>query len=251
MPNIFLSPSAQEFNQYYDESGSEEYYMNLIADAMEPYLDANGINYTRNNPDETLTQAIATSNAGNYDLHLALHSNAGPESLAGALRGADFYYFTPSTRSREAANVLADNFKNIYPVPSLVKAVPTTSLAEVRRTRSPAVLAELAYHDNRTDAEWIKANIGNIAANLVQGLCILFGIPFVNPGANVPSENIGTVVTEGGRLNIRNRPTTNSAVIGQIPNGTQVPILGSVGEWFVIDYNGLIGFVSDDYLIRY
>ena len=36
MPELFLSPSTQEFNQYYDGSGSEEYYMNLIANAMEP-----------------------------------------------------------------------------------------------------------------------------------------------------------------------------------------------------------------------
>ena len=83
MPSIFLSPSAQEYNPYYDNSGSEEYYMNLIADAMEPYLDASGISFTRNNPNNTLSQIIRESNAGTYDLHLALHSNAAPEYLAG------------------------------------------------------------------------------------------------------------------------------------------------------------------------
>lgn len=43
MPNIFLSPSVQEYNEYLN-GGSEEYYMNLIADAMEPYLNINDIN---------------------------------------------------------------------------------------------------------------------------------------------------------------------------------------------------------------
>ena len=38
MPNLFLSPSVQEFNPYVNGLGTEEYYMNLIADAMEPYL---------------------------------------------------------------------------------------------------------------------------------------------------------------------------------------------------------------------
>ena len=38
MPNLFLSPSVQEYNPYVNGLGSEEYYMNLIADAMEPYL---------------------------------------------------------------------------------------------------------------------------------------------------------------------------------------------------------------------
>ena len=38
MPKIFLSPSTQEYNQYVTGAGSEEYFMNLLADAMEPLL---------------------------------------------------------------------------------------------------------------------------------------------------------------------------------------------------------------------
>ena len=38
MPRIFLSPSTQEYNPYITGNGSEEYFMNQIADAMEPYL---------------------------------------------------------------------------------------------------------------------------------------------------------------------------------------------------------------------
>ena len=49
MPTLFLSPSTQEYNPYID-GGNEEYYMNLIADAMEPYLTASGIEYVRNDP---------------------------------------------------------------------------------------------------------------------------------------------------------------------------------------------------------
>ena len=41
MPLIYLSPSTQEFNPYVN-GGNEEYYMNLIADAMVPYLEASG-----------------------------------------------------------------------------------------------------------------------------------------------------------------------------------------------------------------
>ena len=78
MPIIYLSPSTQE-NNLYVSSGSEEYWMNRLADAMVPYLDASGIRYTRNTPDMTAASSIAASNRGNYDLHLALHSNAAPE----------------------------------------------------------------------------------------------------------------------------------------------------------------------------
>lgn len=251
MPKIYLSPSTQEYNRYYDGNGSEEYYMNLIADAMEPYLEASGISYTRNDPDEGLSKAISQSNSGNYDLHLALHSNASPDSLAGTLRGSDFYYYTVSQNGKRAATVLADNFKSIYPNPELVKAIPTMILAEVRRTRTPAVLAELAYHDNPEDAEWIRSNIAEIARNLVQGLCEYFGINFVDIKTPAPApdyERIGVVTTQGGRLNIRARPSTDSAVIAQIPNGMRVSLIEKVGDWYIVDYNGVIGFVNSDYI---
>ena len=78
MPKVYLSPSLQEYNPYVD-GGNEEYYMNLIADAIEPYLTASGIQFERNRPDMTLSQAIADSNSTNNELHLAIHSNAAPE----------------------------------------------------------------------------------------------------------------------------------------------------------------------------
>ena len=46
MPIIYLSPSTQE-NNFYVSGGSEEYWMNRLADAMVPYLNASGIQYVR------------------------------------------------------------------------------------------------------------------------------------------------------------------------------------------------------------
>ena len=253
MPSIFLSPSVQEFNEYYDGSGSEEYYMNLIANAMEPYLVASGISFTRNNPNDSLSQVIIESNAGNYDLHLALHSNAAPESLSGTLKGPDFYYYARSTRGRRAATVLADNYMKIYPEPSLVTIMPTVSLAEVSRTRAPSVLAELAYHDNPEDAEWIKNNIDAIARNLVQGLTIYFGIPFVDPSVNNsgtnPDYTNATVVTERDRLNIRRYPSLDGEVLTQAPKGARLTVYCRNGEWYCVDYNGVLGFAYAEYIL--
>ena len=79
MPSIYLSPSVQEYNEYIT-GGSEEYYMNLLADEMEPYLISSGITFLRNNPrTQELSDVIRQSNASNIDLHLALHSNAAGE----------------------------------------------------------------------------------------------------------------------------------------------------------------------------
>ena len=136
MPRIFLSPSTQEFNLYLTE-GSEEFWMNLIADAMEPYLLASGISFTRNDPDKPLSDAIAQSNAGSYDLHLALHSNASPESLAGKLRGVDAYYQEGSARGRRAAVTLSDNIKQIILCPNVSKRWPPRRLPSSRGPGRP------------------------------------------------------------------------------------------------------------------
>ena len=77
MPKIYLSPSTQDWNPYVTGSGSEEYHMNRIADALVPYLMSNGIQYSRNRPEMTAASSIREANAGEYDLYLALHSNAG------------------------------------------------------------------------------------------------------------------------------------------------------------------------------
>lgn len=243
MPHIYLSPSTQEYNPYVI-GGNEEYYMNLIADAMQPYLLSSGITYTRNTPDMNASESIAQSNAGNYDLHLSLHSNAAPSSRPGSVRGTDIYYFPGSYNGQRLAEIMVENFKVIYPIPSLVRALPTTSLGEVAQTRAPAVLIEIAYHDNVQDANWIRNNINAIARTLVLSLTEYFGIPFVVPQ---PIES-GVVATQGGSLNIRNKPNSKADIIGSIPNGADVSVLGSWYNWYIVDYNGTVGYAHSDYI---
>ena len=181
MPSIYLSPSTQEYHPFVTGTGSEEYYTNLIADAMVPYLRASGISFTRNNPGGTVVDSIAASNAGNYDFHLAIHTNAAPENLTGLIQGPNVYYYRDSPRGKAAAEIYANNLELIYPNPSLIKVIPTTTLAELRRTKAPAVLVEVAYHDNEEDAEWIINNIDQIAENLALSTADILGVPFVEP----------------------------------------------------------------------
>lgn len=245
MPIIYLSPSTQEYNLYYDGQGSEEYYMNLIADAMEPYLTASGIEFVRNTPDMTAASSIRASNAGNFDVHLALHSNAAPENLSGQLRGSDVYFYPYSDRSRRLADIIAANLKAIYPLPDRVSTRPTTSIGEVARTRAPAVLVEFAYHDNPEDATWIRDNIGLIARNMVLSLTEYFGIPFVEP------EPIQTATVEisSGNLNIREKPSLSAPIIGQAPDGAMLYVLGSWDGWYVVRYGTLEGYVRSEYVV--
>lgn len=243
MPSLFLSPSTQDGNPYII-GGSEEYYMNLVADAMEPYLRANGIAFTRNDPSGTVSNSINQSNAGTYDLHLALHSNAAGPGNEGTVRGTDVYYAQGSDNGQRAAFIIADNFKEIYPIPDRVRALATTRLAEVTRTRAPAVLVEIAYHDNIDDANWIAANIQEIARNLSESVTTYFGLPFVEP---IPFRT-GIVRTQGGNLNIRAYPSTDGTVIGTAPNGASLQVRGRYEDWYVVNYNGLLGYANSRYI---
>lgn len=180
MSNLFLSPSTQEYNSYVT-GGNEEYYTNLIADAMEPYLRAAGIDFTRNDPSLTVGGSVRLSNAGNYDLHLAIHTNASPPAVAGQVQGIDVYYHPNSSRGEQAAQIFADNLEIIYPYPELVGTVPSNQLYELNNTRAPAILVEAGYHDNLEDATWITENIERIAQNLSLSVSQYFGVPFNFP----------------------------------------------------------------------
>ncbi|MEG1874927.1 MAG: N-acetylmuramoyl-L-alanine amidase [Angelakisella sp.] len=243
MPTIYLSPSTQEKNLYVN-GGTEEYYMNRVADAMEPYLRSNGIRYQRNTPSMTAASSLRQSNAGNYDLHLALHSNAAPEARYGQVSGSDVYYANGSVRGKRAADIIAENLQTIYPNPLKVRALTTTALGEVTRTRAPSVLVELAYHDNLADAQWIKDNIQPLARNLVESLTRYFGIPFAEAQPARP----GVVDTQSGSLNIRKTPDLRAPILATAPRGARLSILGEWQNWDVVQYNGTIGYAVADYI---
>ncbi len=244
-PIIYLSPSTQDWN-YYVNGGTEEYYMNLVADAMEPYLRASNIRFVRNTPDMTAASSIRQSNQAHYDLHLALHSNAAPETEAGQRQGVEVYYYPTSTNGQRAANIIAENLKKIYPDPENVKTIPTTRLGEVSKTRAPGVLVEFAYHDNPQDAQWIIDHIGTIAKNVVESLTEYFGIPFVLPDL----ERRGVVSVQWGWLNIRSQPNMDAPIIARAWNGNPIQVLGRTDDgWYKVDYYGKEGFARSEYIL--
>ena len=218
--------------------------MNLLADKMVPYLDASGIRYSRNTPDMTAASSITASNAGNYDLHLALHSNAAPPAQSGTVQGSVTFYYPGSEEGQRAARIIANNLKTIYPNPNLVTAQPSTSIGEVTKVRAPSAFLELAYHDNPADAAWINNNLDAIARNLVLSLTEFFGIPFLEP---VPSR-AGVVDVSWGYLNIRSRPSADAPIIAHAPDGAPLTILNQDGNWYLVNYNGVIGYASQDFI---
>ena len=243
MPIIYLSPSTQE-NNFFVSGGTEEQYMNQLADAMVPYLDASGIRYVRNTPEMTAVSSIAASNAGNYDLHLALHSNAAPEGRYGSAKGSIVFYYPGSLQGQRAAGIIADGLKAIYPDPNLVRSEGTTSIGEVRRVRAPSVFLELAFHDNTEDAAWIKENIQAIARNLVLSLTEYFDIPFFEQTL----ERTGTVDVSYGVLNIRSRPSRSAPIVARAPAGALLSIRNEFDDWYLVEYNGTVGYAAEEFV---
>ena len=244
MPIIYLSPSTQEGNAYVTGSGSEEYWMNRLADAMVPYLNASGIRYTRNTPTMTAGSSIRQANEGWYDLYLALHSNAAAPANYGNVRGIIAFYYPGSTRGQRAAQIFANDLKDIYPEPSRVRTQATTSLGEVRDSRFPAVLLEIGYHDNAADAHWVESNLDKIARTLVESLTDYFDIPFIWP--ITPWQ--GTVRVGSGSLNLRDRPDDDARVIANMPNGASVTVYGQDDEWYVVRYGDQTGYAAARYI---
>ena len=221
MPRIYLSPSTQDWNPYADGSGSEEYWMNLLADALEPYLYANTIAFVRNTPEMTAASSIAQANSlGGFDFYLALHSNASGGEQKGKNRGIIVFYYPSSVEGKRAADLFAAQLKKVYPLPELVTTQATTALGEVRRPKYPANLIELGYHDNYDDLRWIENHLDAAAQAIARGLTEYFGLPFLYPQL----VRTGIVTTEGAPLRLRSTPGIDGTIIAEIPNGASVQI---------------------------
>ena len=244
MPTIFLSPSTQEYNPYVTGAGSEEYFMNLLADAMEPLLLANGIQFVRNDPQGTVGNSIRQSNADSYDFHLALHSNASGSGSEGQNRGIIAFYYPGSAGGQRGAELIAKNLREIYPLPDKVTTRPTTALGEVSRSRFPAVLVEIGYHDNYSDALWIEGHVEAIAQQLVRALTEYFGLPFIQP----MDPKRGTVRLSYGTLNLRSTPSSSGTVIANLPNGAEVTVYGEWNGWYVVQYGDQVGYAAAAYI---
>ncbi len=237
MPRVFLSPSTQE-NNFYVTGGTEEQYMNLLCDRVIPYLDASGVSYTRNDPALSAAAAIRQANAGSYDLYVAMHSNAAPEGQYGSKRGVDAYYYPGSSNGRRAARLFAQELKTVYPLPQSVRTVPTTTLGEVTRTRAPSVLLELGFHDNVSDANWVKNNPDSIARAIAAAITAYLGLPLAAPQA--PQDAIVNITS--GTLNIRSHPARNSSILASAPKNRPLVVVGTLPEWYVVRYGRITGY---------
>lgn len=69
-----------------------------------------------------------------------------------------------------------------------------------------------------------------------------------NNQSNNANKVIGTVYDVTTRLNVRNSASTSAGIIGYLYAGNKVEIIGETGNWYKIDINGKVGYVSKDFV---
>lgn len=218
--------------------------MNQLADALVPYLVSNGIRYKRNRPEMTAASSIREANAGDYDFYLALHSNASGAGNYGETRGIIAFYYPGSAQGQRGAELIAEELRKIYPLPNKVTTRATTTLGEVVRSKAPAVLVEIGYHDNYADAVWLEGHWNDIAQQLARALTRYFGLPFIYPMDPVQ----GTVSVSYGTLNLRSYPSSSGTILANMPNGASVTVYGEWQGWYVVHYGDYVGYAAAAYI---
>jgi len=146
---IYLSASQQPFNMYADGVFTEEEVMHAyVHNYLFPALDRTGL-YDIKCSDQKgdLYQNISEGNMhmGRHGLYLSHHTNAATTKNDGLL-----VLTSGSHKSNIAARIMYDELKNVNGNSDEgIRAQPT--FAELYRTKSPALIIELFYHDNLLD----------------------------------------------------------------------------------------------------
>lgn len=143
--------------------------------------------------------------------------------------------------------------------PEAAESIPTTGGIESDMTEldNDSSLEDTAGAEGDTAEEDTEetedsANTASILSELLGKLNITItenGVQITSGDAdNSATSQTGTVTTDGSNLNVRTGAGTENPVITQLPNGTEVEVIGTEGGWYKIRLPEREGYVSGDYL---
>lgn len=166
MYKVYLSPSTQSKSFGIGDFGVEEFRMNQIADVVErALLESGEYAVFRNVSDMTKEEIIKDSNEVNPNIHVAIHSNYGNKP------GCECYVKVGDEVSNGFGKEVYREVLTIYYNKNVDNGlVYDKNVIEINRVESPAILIEVGCHDNKTDAEWIIANIEKIGKAIARGI---------------------------------------------------------------------------------
>ena len=176
MGNIwYLSPSCQKANIGAGDYGSEMEQMYLLAYEITPHLDRAGVSFVVPERNMDLTQRCKESNKLGAAFHIALHSNAGGKGQA---RGPVALYYSEEGKimgGKLVAALLAlgqESNRSSH-------LVEQKGLYELKKTKAPAVLLEVDFHDSVGGVEFITGRRKEIAEAIAKVIIEADGKEFV------------------------------------------------------------------------
>lgn len=181
MFKIFISPERRTapHGRYW---GMDVYEHDLccgIADRLKKLLERNGFEAYIAPPAWTMEQRANYANQSGFDYYLCIHTNAaGSGAKEGTATGCEcLYYGKPGGASHRANQLAYDEITRLYPSRRGLK--DGNAYAENRLTKMVSVYAELAFHDNGSDARWLVCHKGQLAEALCRAVCGYFGVEAV------------------------------------------------------------------------
>lgn len=162
----YLSPSNQGANVGVDNYGSEKEQMYLLVDVITPHLDRAGVSFVVADGDTSIQDRTRDSNDLGAGFHLCLHSNAGGNGKAW---GPVALYYSDAGKAfgeRLVTALLKLGQKNNRST-SLVQR---KDLWELRKSKAPACLLEVDFHDSVVGVDFItrrRQEIGEAIARCI------------------------------------------------------------------------------------
>ena len=171
----YISPSNQKANEGIDGYGTEHEQMYLLAEAIIPHLDRAGVSFVLADRDATLAQRAKESNKIGAGFHFSLHSNAGG---SGKAWGPVALYY--SDAGKEFGEKLVDSLLALGQKNNRSYNVKQQKgLYELRKTRAPACLLEVDFHDSSTGVAFITRRRAEIARAIATVIIEADGKQFV------------------------------------------------------------------------
>lgn len=133
-----------------------------------------------------------------------------------------------------------------------------SGLYVIRKSKQIAMLIEVAFVDNKKDADHYFANEDKYARAIAEGIA-QGKLPNVTTPPSTPKpENKPAASTEkitktgkvnaNGGLNVRSSASTSASILGALANGAKVEIYSTSGGWHKIKYGSKKGYVSEKYV---
>ena len=141
-----------------------------IADLVEGYLNAAGVQVVGNLQSDSLGEITDTANASGADIFVSIHCNSFANPNA---QGTEVCVFPGSAAGRELGGYIqrqiVDRFSKIDPdFPD--RGLKTANFHVVRETDMPACLVEMAFICNAEDAALLKHHADDFARAIAVGV---------------------------------------------------------------------------------